>query len=178
MSLDPTRGRLLAELGEVRSRGEIKRLGEVVDRDPELRGALIGLLSERGVEVEEDATGKRLVRAALDREEEARRRTNPIRRDESFQCITCGLEVPPGGALVRDHCPRCLRGLHVDVVPGDRAAECGGILQPVRLELRQGVVLIHYQCERCQHTFLVRAHPDDRVPPSLSVTDLYDMTPR
>lgn len=178
MSLDPTRARLLAELGLVRSRGEIKRLGEVVDRDPELRGALIGLLSERGIEFEEDATGKRLVRAALDREEEARRRSNPIRRDEAFQCITCGLEVMPGGATVRDHCPRCLRGLHVDVVPGDRAAGCGGVLEPVRMELRQGVVLIHYQCKRCGHSFLVRAHPDDRVPPSLDVADLYDGSPR
>ena len=113
----------------------------------------------------------------MEREEAARERKNPIHRDEAFTCLCCGAEVGPGGAMVRDHCPRCLRGRHVDVVPGDRAAGCQGLLVPERLELRAGVVLIHHRCARCGHAFLVRAHPEDRIPPSLSVGDLLGPQP-
>ena len=62
-------------------------------------------------------------------------RTNPIRRDAPFTCAHCGAGGAIGGARVRDHCPGCLRSLHVDRVPGDRAASCGGILDPVDLTL-------------------------------------------
>ena len=163
---------LPSRLQALRSRGEIKRFGEEVDRDPALRAALLALARQRGHEPEEGIGGKRLTRLLLEREEDARERKNPIHRDEAFRCASCGAAVPPGGAMVRDHCPRCLRGLHVDVVPGDRAADCGGTLEPVRLELRGGVVLIHHRCQRCGHAFLVRAHPDDAVPPSLDVARL------
>ncbi|MFO0006801.1 MAG: RNHCP domain-containing protein [bacterium] len=80
--------------------------------------------------------------------------------------------MPPGGAPVRDHCPWCLRGLHVDVVPGDRAADCGGVLDPYAIERRPPDVLLRLRCRACAHTFTVRAHPEDRVPPSLDVRDL------
>lgn len=163
---------LLLRVQALRSRGEIKRFGEQVDADPALRAALLALARARGHEPDEEISSKRLLRLLLEREEDARRRLNPIHRDEGFRCVACGASVPEGGAMVRDHCPRCLRGLHVDVVPGDRAADCGGRLEPTRLELRGGVVLIHHRCARCGHTFLVRAHPDDAIPPSLSVADL------
>lgn len=146
-------------------------MGAEIDADPALLAAARGLagLSD---EDEPELSGKRLVRRLLDREEAARERKNPIHRDDAFTCLCCGAEVGPGGATVRDHCPRCLRGRHVDVVPGDRAADCQGLLVPEKLELRGGAVLIHHRCARCGHLFLVRAHPDDRVPPSLSVADL------
>ena len=69
---------------------------------------------------------------------------------------------------MRDHCPYCLRSLHVDDVPGDRAAGCGGILDPVdlRLEGRAGVV-IEYRCRRCGLTHRNRAHPEDILPDGL-----------
>lgn len=64
------------------------------------------------------------------------------------------------------HCPRCLRSLHVDVVPGDRAAECGGILDPVRAEQRHGDWVLIYRCRECGAERVNRAlldgvEPDD-----------------
>ena len=48
---------------------------------------------------------------------------------DSFICRVCGrLVVPEGaGSGHRNHCPNCLHSLHVDVEPGDRASECGGL---------------------------------------------------
>jgi hypothetical protein len=37
----------------------------------------------------------------------------------------------------------------VDVVPGDRAAGCGGLLDPVDLEVRGERWVIRYRCRRC-----------------------------
>lgn len=168
----PTEASLAARVAALRSRGEIKRMAESLDADPVSRGLLESLAARRGLEPWPGISSKQLLRLVLDRAAEAQTRTNPIHRDERFTCERCGLDVPPGGAMVRDHCPRCLRGKHVDVVPGDRAADCGGTLEPVSLTLRAGIVLIEHRCGRCAHSFLVRAHPDDRVPPSLSVADL------
>jgi hypothetical protein len=164
---------LSTRLAKLDSRGDVKRFGAEVDRDPALRAALVALAAARGLAVGEDETGKQLVRAVLARADGAQVRKNPIHRDEAFACVHCGAEIPPGGALVRDHCPRCLRGRHVDVVPGDRAATCGGTLDPVGLELRAQVgVVIHHLCRGCGHRFTVRAHPDDRVPASLAIADI------
>lgn len=50
----------------------------------------------------------------------------------------------------RNHCPVCLYSKHVDVMPGDRASACGGLMPPVRLEHRsgKGLVVVH-RCRRC-----------------------------
>ena len=52
---------------------------------------------------------------------------------EAFTCRCCGRLVTPDGAASahRNHCPNCLTSLHVDVEPGDRAADCGGLMEPV-----------------------------------------------
>lgn len=72
------------------------------------------------------------------------------KRDEGFQCAHCGHTVPPNGKTSRDHCPRCLVSLHVDIFPGDRANPCGGTLVPVGAEpnAKKGF-LIRYRCEKC-----------------------------
>jgi hypothetical protein len=163
----PTAAERLAAL---RTRGEIKELGAEIDRNPELRSTFLALAASRGLAVE-DTSGKRLVRALLDRAESAQERKNPIHRDEPFVCAHCGRDVPRGGAPVRDHCPWCLRGRHVDVIPGDRAADCGAVLDPVGFERRPELV-IRYRCRGCAHSFSVRAHPDDRVPPTLDPGDI------
>ncbi|MCK6505125.1 tRNA lysidine(34) synthetase TilS [Myxococcota bacterium] len=161
-------------LARTRSRGQVKALGARVDGDPALRAALVALVAERGEadEALDLLPGKVLVRRALDRQDAAQVRTNPIHRDEAFTCAWCGAAVEPGGAMVRDHCPYCLRSLHVDVVPGDRAAGCGGLLEPVSLELVGGQVHVHHRCARCGHRHRVRAHPQDEVPAGLSVAEL------
>ena len=56
-----------------------------------------------------------------------------LRPEESFVCLVCGKTVVPAGAGSehRNHCPYCLASLHLDVTPGDRAADCGGVMEPV-----------------------------------------------
>ena len=156
-------------LAQARSRGEIKRLGAWLDAegDPALRQAILAEGRARGAELPDEAVdwpGKRLIRAALAREEAARIASNPTARDEAFSCAHCGFEVPPHGRTARDHCPRCLRSLHVDVVPGDRAADCGGILDPIGLEVRGGDVRLRFRCRTCGAAKVNRALTDGEVP--------------
>lgn len=153
---------LLQRLGGRLSRGELKDLAERVEADPRLREALIEAARARGlVEPGETLSGKQLLRRLRERAEAAQERRSPVHRDEGFTCMACGAQVPPGGARVRDHCPRCLHGRHLDRIPGDRAAGCGGLLVPVELELRGEQPRIHHRCARCGHRHRVRAHPED-----------------
>ena len=72
------------------------------------------------------------------------------KNDNGFICANCGFEVMPLGKTSRNHCPRCLCSLHVDVMPGDRANTCHGILRPVRVfpDPKKGYV-INYKCDKC-----------------------------
>ncbi len=153
-----------ARVDAARSRGAVKSLGRAVDEDADLRRGVEALAAHRGVEVDASWTGKKLVRAARVRESSSRVRSNPIRRDQAFVCVHCGREVEAGGGRVRDHCPFCLRSLHVDVVPGDRAAACGGVYDPIGFERSHGAVVIQYRCRTCGNAWRGRAHPDDRIP--------------
>ncbi|MEE2751849.1 MAG: tRNA lysidine(34) synthetase TilS [Myxococcota bacterium] len=142
-----------------------KELGGWLDiQGIEYKSAVVEIARKEGVELPEDAChwpGKRLVRRARAREAPSRERRNPIRVDEAFDCSFCGNEVPLGGAMVRDHCPWCLCSVHVDVVPGDRNAGCGGIMMPVGFEQSGGTSVLHYRCGTCGHSHRCRAHPDD-----------------
>jgi hypothetical protein len=164
MSENPIK-ELAMRIAALRSRGEVKALGLELDRDPELRKLAISLAESRGLEQSHDMPGKRLVRVLRDRAAQSQVRTNPIHVDEAFTCSTCGVSVDKGGARVRDHCPICIHGMHVDVVPGDRSAGCGGVLVPVEVqpEGRAGLV-IQWVCRRCDHRHRARAHPDDQLP--------------
>lgn len=161
------RARALLDEASRCSRGQLKRLAATLDREPGLRAAVVGEGRRRGAQLPDEALtwpAKKLLRLALAREEGARVRTNPIMRDEAFTCAHCGHEVPPMGRTARDHCPRCLRSLHVDVVPGDRAADCGGILDPVRAEQRHGQWVLHYRCRTCGADRVNRALLDGEEP--------------
>ena len=51
-----------------------------------------------------------------------------------FICQNCGKEVLPlTDGSYRNHCPFCLYSLHVDIIPGDRASDCGGIMKPIKI---------------------------------------------
>ena len=67
--------------------------------------------------------------------------------NDSFTCKVCGRLVTPDAAGTdhRNHCPNCLSSLHVDIEPGDREADCGGIRidKPVRKDLARAVVIDH-----------------------------------
>jgi len=84
------------------------------------------------------------------------------KNDTGFVCVHCRCDVTPLGVSSRDHCTHCLHGLHVDVNPGDRANECGGVLVPsaVSPDAKHGYV-IHYICAGCGARVNNRAAKDD-----------------
>lgn len=69
------------------------------------------------------------------------------RRIEDFVCGYCGVEVRGNGYT--NHCPKCLFSLHVDVSPGDRAAKCGGLMEPLSAFLDHGEWRIAHRCTLC-----------------------------
>jgi len=109
----------------------------------------------------------RLLRLAAGREEQARERSNPIAINEAFECAHCSFAVPPApGTAVRNHCPRCLRSVHLDAnVPGDRNSDCGGIMDPENANLTEGNFRVTHRCRRCGFTRRNRLATDWAVEP-------------
>lgn len=159
------RARALIEAA--RTRGDIRRLAPELDASADLRAAVIAEGRRRGVTFDVDVAewpAKKVLRRARGREATSRVRHNPIARDEGFDCVHCGRKVPAHGRTARNHCPWCLRSRHVDDVPGDRAATCGGVMDPVGLELVDGHPVIHHRCRSCGAQGRVRAVVDGTVP--------------
>lgn len=72
-------------------------------------------------------------------------------RVEAFVCEHCHHYVE--GTGFTNHCPRCLYSKHVDEYPGDRAADCHGLMKPTDVHIKSGIVEKIYQtCEVCGHT--------------------------
>ena len=70
--------------------------------------------------------------------------------DEDFICLNCGYSVSHLGYTARDHCPKCLYSLHVDINPGDRKETCHGLLVPVGIEkAKKDNYKIVYKCSLC-----------------------------
>ncbi|QFP76941.1 RNHCP domain-containing protein [Deinococcus sp. AJ005] len=87
--------------------------------------------------------------------------------NNAFTCQHCGAEVLPlTNGSVRNHCPACLYSLHVDVLPGDRASTCHGLLVPVGAEQsgKKGWIIVH-QCAKCAFIGRNRAALDDTQQP-------------
>ncbi len=83
---------------------------------------------------------------------------------DSFTCKVCGRLVVSAGAgsAHRNHCPYCLSSLHVDEEPGDRASDCGGIMDPVGVWVRKdGEWAVIHRCRRCGHLRSNRVAADD-----------------
>lgn len=72
------------------------------------------------------------------------------KNDSGFTCVNCGKEVLPLGYTSRNHCPFCLFSLHVDVNPGDRASDCGGLLEPISAlpDAKKGYIIVS-RCRKC-----------------------------
>lgn len=68
----------------------------------------------------------------------------------------------PAGTQHRNHCPNCLTSLHLDVEPGDRSADCGGLMEPIGVWVRKGGewAIIH-RCRRCGALSSNRTAADD-----------------
>lgn len=70
--------------------------------------------------------------------------------DEDFVCLNCQREVKASGYTARDHCPHCLYSVHLDNNPGDREANCGGLLKAIDIEKsKKDTWKIIYQCQSC-----------------------------
>jgi len=83
----------------------------------------------------------------------------------SFVCLNCNknvTEIKKG--TIRNHCPFCLFSLHLDIEPGDRASDCGGIMRPksVIMHSKKGWQIVH-QCDVCGHKQPNRKADDDDV---------------
>ena len=72
------------------------------------------------------------------------------KNDSGFVCVNCGRQVEKLGVTSRNHCPYCLHSLHVDIVPGDRANSCKGLLSPIAVETnaKKGYVIV-FRCDKC-----------------------------
>ncbi len=149
---DLSSDRLLANLLELADGSKAARRGVATAL---VGHAVVDTLAElAGVDPSPGVKGvERLLRKAAGREGEARRRSNPIRRNEGFVCDHCGHDVRPAvGGGIRNHCPRCLRSKHVDGdVPGDREARCEGVMDPVSWSTAGGVSAVLQRCRRCGH---------------------------
>lgn len=87
--------------------------------------------------------------------------------NQPFECVVCGASVPPlSGGGYRNHCPRCLHSLHVDVNPGDRSSDCRGVQEPVAVEQsgKKGWVIVH-RCRACGAVSRNRAALEDSLAP-------------
>ena len=84
--------------------------------------------------------------------------------DEPFICKNCGRTVVETGAGTnhRNHCPYCLASQHLDNEPGDRQADCGGIMEPVAVWIRKnGEWAIIHRCKICGELHSNRIAADD-----------------
>lgn len=86
----------------------------------------------------------------------ARRFTRNI---ENFTCERCGTAVEGNGFT--NHCTACLYSKHVDENPGDRAATCLGLMEPIGIEQVRGHYVITHKCLVCGHMKRNKASPDD-----------------
>jgi hypothetical protein len=89
--------------------------------------------------------------------------------NSAFTCGHCGLEVlPVTNGSYRNHCPFCLHSKHVDVFPGDRMSECGGLMKPVGLRFKsgKGFQIVH-ECPRCGETSVNKVAQDTVQPDAI-----------
>ena len=85
--------------------------------------------------------------------------TKFIRKIEDFTCGHCGFLVKGDGYT--NHCPACLYSKHVDVHPGDRAAECQGLMEPVEFLIKNGEEKIVHRCLVCGYEKINRLSTND-----------------
>lgn len=81
------------------------------------------------------------------------------RKIENFVCQNCDFEVKGNGFT--NHCPKCLYSKHVDIFPGDRSEDCGGLMAPISAEENGGKWSIIHKCQKCSKLQKNKISPDD-----------------
>ncbi len=80
---------------------------------------------------------------------------------EDFTCLHCAAEVR--GTGYTNHCPRCLWSRHVDVYPGDRAATCHALMEPIAALSEGDEMVVVQRCVDCGQLWRNKVSPaDDR----------------
>jgi len=82
-----------------------------------------------------------------------------IKKKEDFLCENCCKNVYGDGYT--NHCPFCLYSKHVDISPGDRKADCGGVMAPDSVDLNGQEYSIMHKCESCSYTKRNKISPKD-----------------
>jgi len=89
------------------------------------------------------------------------------RRIEDFECLHCGEKVEGNGYT--NHCPNCLWSRHVDINPGDRFAECGGMMEAIAINKKSQQYRILHRCENCGHEAWNQSAPEDNFDRLISI---------
>lgn len=90
--------------------------------------------------------------------------------NEGFQCRNCSVQVPEHGhGSCRNHCNHCLFSCHVDQFPGDRLALCGGLMEPVFVDVRGSSSTIFFRCLLCGYSNKNKSSPDDNLETILKI---------
>lgn len=86
---------------------------------------------------------------------------------EDFACAHCGTHV--SGTGYTNHCPSCLWSRHVDINPGDRSAECNGMMEPILVETEKHKTILTHRCTSCGHTKRNKTSHTDSIETILAV---------
>ena len=78
---------------------------------------------------------------------------------EDFECENCGAQI--NGTGYTDHCPYCFYSKHVDINPGDRKEDCGGLMKVISIENKDGKYVLMYECDKCGYIRKNKVHEDD-----------------
>ena len=89
------------------------------------------------------------------------------RCQEDFTCEHCNQTVIGNGYT--NHCPNCLHSKHVDINPGDRENQCGGLMIPTAVEVKSKKYVITHRCQICGVEKRNRSAADDSVTAIIAV---------
>lgn len=78
---------------------------------------------------------------------------------EDFVCEHCQTFVKGNGYT--NHCPHCLYSKHVDENPGDRAATCHGLMEPIEVVVKGDQYFLTHRCLKCNQTKRNKAATND-----------------
>jgi len=88
----------------------------------------------------------------------------PFPMSQFIRCRHCGRTFPLSapGTKNRNHCPHCLFSVHLDNLPGDRNASCGGEMAPIAVSSREdGEWMLVHRCHKCGTLHVNRVAGDD-----------------
>ena len=88
---------------------------------------------------------------------------------EDFVCEHCGTSVR--GDVYENQWHERLWSKHRDIEPGDRAASCGGMMEPIALEGSTGKYRIIQRCEKCRLERPIGLAKNDNMKAVLSIAE-------